>query len=394
MQTEQLIVRSNQNGLALQDSQWWTKAQFRDLLDSLHPGVVVHGANTQIVYSNRAASMILGLTKDQLLGKATSDPRWHFLRDDGVFMPIEEYPVSKVFASRAPIQNLVIGVLRPDLEQPIWVICNAPPEFDEKNQVSQVVVSFTDITAERKLKQELDTARDVAEKAVLTKTHFLDVAAHELRTPITAFSLLLQISKKNLARGLPIEMSTLSRLQGQADRLALLVVELLDVSRLERGMVQLKLESVDLIHLLNNCLQELELRAPSRKILFLQQHDQIMVMMDQLRVFQVISNFLDNANKYTPADRAIEIKVDDQTTKVRIMVKDSGPGITKKLQEELFNPLTRGASEHEERTSGLGLGLYIARKIIELHGGAIGVESKLGEGSTFFFEIPKKGAQE
>ena len=391
MQREQLIVRSIQSGAISKDSEWWTKAQFRNLLDSLHPGIVVHGVNTQILYSNRAASTILGLTKDQLAGKTSADPRWHFLRDDGVIMPIEEYPVSRVLASGASVQNLVIGVLRPDLEFPIWAMCNAHPEFDSKHQLTQVVVSFTDITPERKLKQELDAARNVAEKAVLTKTHFLDVAAHELRTPITAFSLLLQISRKKLERGHPIEMETLIRLQGQADRLALLVVELLDVSRLERGMVHLKMESIDVIQLLKQCIQELELRAPRRKIRFHQVNDQIMVWMDQLRIFQVISNFLDNANKYTPIDRTIEIQVDDQPTKVRIMVKDSGPGISKKLQEDLFTPLTRGASEHEERTSGLGLGLYISRKIIELHGGAIGVESKLGEGSTFFFEIPRKG---
>lgn len=393
MQKEQLIVRSHQNGIASQDSQWWTKAQFRNLLDNLHPGVVVHGANTQIIYSNRSASRILGLTKDQLLGKATTDPRWHFLREDGAYMPIEEFPVSRVISLRAPIQNLVLGILRPDLDHPTWVICNAHPEFDEKSRINQVVVSFTDITAERKLKHELDLARDVAEKAVITKAHFLDVAAHELKTPITAFSLLIQVTKKKLEKGEPVEMSILSRLQGQADRLALLVVELLDVSRLERDIVRLKLESVDVIQLLNECIQELVLRAPDRKILFLQEKDRILVRMDRLRIFQVISNFLDNANKYTPMDRTIEIKVDDQAKKLRILVKDSGPGITQKLQEELFYPLTRGTSEHEERTSGLGLGLYIARKIIELHGGAIGVESKLGEGSTFFFELPKNGVQ-
>lgn len=393
MQKEPLIVRSNQNSHVSQDSQWWTRAQFINLLDNLHPGVVVHGANTQIIYSNRSASRILGLTKDQLLGKATTDPRWHFLREDGAYMPIEEYPVSQVITSGAAIQNQVIGILRPDLEHPTWVICNAHPEFDLKNRVNQVVVSFTDITAERKLKQDLDLARNVAEKAVVTKTHFLDVAAHELKTPITAFSLLIQVTKKKLEKGEPVEMSTLIRLQGQVDRLALLVTELLDVSRLERGMVRLKLESIDVIRLLNDCIQELELRAPLRKILFPQHLDRIPVMMDQLRIFQVISNFLDNANKYTPIDRSIEIKVENQPIMVRIMVKDSGPGITEKLRNELFNPLTRGESEHEERTSGLGLGLYIARKIIELHGGAIGVESKLGEGSTFFFEIPKSGVQ-
>ena len=109
---------------------------------------------------------------------------------------------------------------------------------------------------------------------------------------------------------------------------------------------------------------------------------------DSLRIAQVISNFLDNARKYTPLRSPIDITIATKAGYVRISVTDHGPGISDEQKTKLFNPFTRGSDELNTRSGGLGLGLYICSEIIKLHGGTIGVMSKIGEGSTFYCELP------
>jgi PAS domain S-box-containing protein len=137
------------------ESLWWGKKQFQDLLESLNVGVVVHGPKTEILFSNQSANHLLGLTKEQMMGKEATDPRWKFIRDDGSSMPLEEFSVQQVKLTLQPVRNLVLGVRRPDLDQPIWVMCNAHPEFNESGQLALVIVSFTEITEEKILKEKL-----------------------------------------------------------------------------------------------------------------------------------------------------------------------------------------------------------------------------------------------
>jgi PAS domain S-box-containing protein len=504
------------------ESLWWGKKQFQDLLESLNVGVVVHGPKTEILFSNQSANHLLGLTKEQMMGKEATDPRWKFIRDDGSSMPLEEFPVQQVKLTLQPVRNLVLGVRRPDLDQPIWVMCNAHPEFNESGQLALVIVSFTEITEEKILKEklaevsalfqaameqsqvgiaivdsatamvkyinkagisirglaqdclekgeyisnwsakkfdgtpylfeempiykaiyqgqksseefiismpnqqervvwsnaapifnqqgkitagiivllditekhllkkELEESKKIAENAVNVKTRFLDVAAHELRTPVAAFSLLIQLTERNLLKGIPVDALILKRLRNQAERISRLVVDLLDVSRLEKNIVRLKLETLDIGQLIQECLEETKLRAPEREIEFKYLNSALLISADKIRIFQVISNLIDNAIKYTPVNTKIEIELLDKEKTVKVTVKDHGVGISELMQKEIFNPLTRGSSDDVERSSGLGLGLYISKLIVEMHEGSIGVTSKVGEGSTFYFELPQK----
>jgi diguanylate cyclase (GGDEF)-like protein/PAS domain S-box-containing protein len=131
--------------IALQNSE----QQYRSLLENLSSGVVVHNPDTSIMLSNAMAASLLGLTQDQMLGKAAPDPEWCFLRDDGAPMLLEDYPINRVLASGAPLRNYVVGVRHPGLTEPTWVICNAYAMRDDEGRTLKVVVTFTDIT-ERK----------------------------------------------------------------------------------------------------------------------------------------------------------------------------------------------------------------------------------------------------
>ncbi|WP_245561962.1 CHASE domain-containing protein [Lamprocystis purpurea] len=123
-----------------------SERNYRGLVENLHAGVVVHRPDTSILFSNPMASHLLGLTSEQLRGLAAIDPRWCFLREDGTRMPVNEFPVARVAASGTALQNLNLGIIRPDRDTPTWVQCEAHPIRDEQGRLRQIFVTFFDIT--------------------------------------------------------------------------------------------------------------------------------------------------------------------------------------------------------------------------------------------------------
>ena len=122
-----------------------SEEKYRNLIDNLHSGIVVHAPDTSILLCNDKACQLLGLTIDQMLGKAAIDPSWHFSREDGTPLSIEEYPVNQVLRTELPLKNYVGRIDHNDQKQ-IWVLVNAFPEFDHHHQIRQVVITFTDIS--------------------------------------------------------------------------------------------------------------------------------------------------------------------------------------------------------------------------------------------------------
>lgn len=233
-------------------------------------------------------------------------------------------------------------------------------------------------------------AKEDAEKASRLKSQFLDIAAHELRTPVTAFSLLLQLTEKQLLQGKSVSSDTLQRLRRQADRISKLVVDLLDVSRLERGITTLRVTPTLIGKLISDCLFEFRTQCPKRTITFYPLDTDIELKVDPIRIQQVIANLLDNAAKYSEENQPIEVYATSSENKVSISVVDHGPGLSAEQISGLFQPFSRGKTSIEEITPGLGLGLYLCQKLIELHHGQIRVTSELGKGSNFFFELPRR----
>jgi PAS domain S-box-containing protein len=129
--------------------------RYRALVENLHAGVVVHAPDTSIVVSNSKASVLLGLSPDQMHGKVVVDPAWRFVRDDGTTMPVEEYPVARVIATGKPVVNLVCGVDRPATGDRAWLLVNAYPEWKSPGCIEQVVVTFVDITERRRTEEVL-----------------------------------------------------------------------------------------------------------------------------------------------------------------------------------------------------------------------------------------------
>ncbi|MEJ2748049.1 MAG: PAS domain S-box protein [Anaerolineae bacterium] len=139
-----------------------SEEKYRSLIQKVQTAIILHDRHGRVLASNPLAQRLLGLSEKQLLGKALTDPEWHFLREDGSVMSIAEYPVSLVLASRQPLRDYRAGIHQPDQDHITWVLSNAEPEYDDEGKITQVIVSFIDITAHRQAEDDLRQSREAA----------------------------------------------------------------------------------------------------------------------------------------------------------------------------------------------------------------------------------------
>ena len=165
---------------------------YRALVDHLPAGIVVHAPDTSIVLSNPMSEHLLGLTKDQMLGKVAIDPVWTFINEDGSEVPLADYPVNRVLDSGQPLKELVFGVRRPDQPDPTWLLCSAYLGLNEHGLTGQVVVTFTDLTERKRAEQRLrlgdQVLRSISQGVVVAKPDGTVVAANAAFTTITGYS--------------------------------------------------------------------------------------------------------------------------------------------------------------------------------------------------------------
>ena len=218
---------------------------------------------------------------------------------------------------------------------------------------------------------------------------FVSSVSHELRTPLTCIKTAVDLLC-TLRDGLQADqIELLDTIEHHVDRLEVLVADLLEITKLEAGQITLSTQSTDLRFLVNRAVETLRpLSDRKDQVVHLNWPEVVdQVEVDRRRIEQVITNILSNAIKFTPKQGEIGVRVSQTSDSVRVCVADNGPGIPDEDQARVFEKfyvVTDGRG-----LSGLGLGLYIAKEMIELHDGRIWVESRLGEGSTFCFEVPK-----
>ena len=274
-----------------------------------------------------------------------------------------------------------------------WIEATATSRLNDPI-VSGIVVNMRDVTQRKKAEEDLqelyDKERESRHKMEIEmkrRVEFTRALAHELKTPLTPVlassdSLLSNVQEEpllSLARNISLGAANLnSRID-----------ELLDMARGEIGMLQLRIEAVDIIKLLQETTSSMIPRASNQgQFLVLDLPSSLPVIQaDFTRVQQVVTNLLDNALKFTPRGGKVVVKAKEKDKSLVIEVRDTGRGIYKKDQERLFDPYYR-LENGEDHVSGLGIGLALCKTLIDLHGGNIWVKSQVGTGSTFGFSLP------
>jgi Osmosensitive K+ channel histidine kinase len=218
------------------------------------------------------------------------------------------------------------------------------------------------------------------------KSDFVSMVSHELKTPLTS---IIGFSKTLLTLKLSEEqhIKYLKIIEDEGKRLALLIEQYLDISKIEAGKFTMKTEDIDMVALVKELVERHQLQSDHSLLLETSAHVPI-IHGDGEHIKRVIINFLDNACKYSPANAKIVVSVGEQNSNVIVCVKDSGPGIKKEDKNRIFEKFFRGSNEISGQNKGSGLGLAIAKGIVEAHEGRIWVESEFGKGATFCFSIP------
>lgn len=231
-----------------------------------------------------------------------------------------------------------------------------------------------------------------ASEAIATKDMFMNMIAHELRAPLTAVKGYASlIAEAQEARD--EDKQSARRIQDSAERLIIIVSDLLDVARIQSGKLRIEKEACNVTEVLTNVVLELGSVAKSKNIsLSVVGGEHVPdVLIDKKRLHQAFINLVSNAIKYTK-DGTIELSLEEKRTEIEIRVKDTGMGISSEDQQKLFAPFFRVQSESVDQITGTGLGMWITRQLIELMGAKIGVESIKGVGTHIVITVPKNNS--
>jgi signal transduction histidine kinase len=236
----------------------------------------------------------------------------------------------------------------------------------------------------------LDRSRtlEAVERASRAKDDFLAMLGHELRNPLAPIVTALQLAQ---VRGEPAMVEERAVIERQVQHLVRLIDDLLDVARIGRGKVSLERRAVDLVDVVARAVEQTKaVVAAAGHQLRVQAEPGIIADVDPARLAQVIANLVTNAAKFTPDGGALELIADADPSRITIRVRDNGSGIAPELLPRVFDLFTQGEQGRDRARGGLGVGLAIAKAIVELHGGVIRAESAgAGTGSTFIVELPR-----
>ncbi len=288
-----------------------------------------------------------------------------------------------LFAEKLPME-LKLRYKNAEKDEYRWILDNAHPVFNPG--FDGYIGTMTDI-------HEQEQSRLTIQQLVKKKDNFLAIASHELKTPITSMKASLQILDKIISGKYSPEKSGsfISMANKQVDKLMAIVADLLDVSKIQSGKMQLNKTSYDFNESLNECVTETMLHEPAHQI-FVSETGPVTITADKLRIEQVIVNLLSNAIKYSPSGSPIQLIIEQKSTEIKCSVADQGIGIPAEQQPFLFDRFYR-VDDSSTVFPGLGLGLYISSEIVKKHNGKIGLFSDAGQGSTFWFTLPLNNGQ-
>lgn len=360
--------------------------QLQSIINNISEGLVLAGPRGEMHLFNPAALKLHGFTSmDEILNTLDAYPNLFRLYTlEGTEIPLAEWPLSKVLRGDS-FSEFEVEVERTDTGKKFYASYSGAPIKDQDGKVELGILTLRDVSY--RIQTELDL-----KKAVSSRDDFLSIASHELKTPLTSLKLQIQsaarkLSKNSLTDFNPENMKVLfTKNTLQIDRLVRLVDDMLDLSRIQSGKLSYNLTYMNLRDLITDMVASFKEQFENAGCsLRLDKNEDLWGIFDRDRIEQVLTNLLTNALKYGDK-KPVTVSACKQNKSALINIIDQGIGISPENYNKVFLRFERIISANE--VSGLGIGLYISKQIIEAHNGKITVTSKLKHGSKFTVELP------
>jgi PAS domain S-box-containing protein len=366
----------------LRDQQFYTRSLIESNIDALiatDPSGIITDVNKQM-------EALTGCTRDELIGA----PFKNYFTD-----PERAEAAIMLVLSEKKVTDYELTARARDGKETV-VSYNATTFYDRDRRLQGVFAAARDVTERKRLDQalqetnvELESAKFTAEKANLAKSDFLSSMSHELRTPLNAILGFAQLMESSFPPPPPSQKRSIEQILKAGWYLLELINEILDLALIESGKVTLSREPVSLVEVMLECRAMIEPQARKRGIgmTFPRFEIPYFVIADRTRVKQVLINLLFNAIKYNKPEGAVAVECTlSPPDSIRISVRDTGTGLAPEQLAQLFQPFNRLGKEASAE-EGTGIGLVVTKRLVELMGGAIGVDSAVGVGSVFWIEL-------
>lgn len=370
-----MAIRDHSPTTALEQSADEQQARAEALFYSIGDGAIATDEFGRITRVNPIARHILGFNKSELIGE-WFPKKIVSVSEDDVPVALIDRPITRAFLTGRPITEKAY--------------------YRRKNgQRVPVIMTVSPILVNGKPRGAIEVFRDISfeEEVDRMKSEFISLASHQLRTPLSA----IQTYSNMLAAGYMGEVSNdqreaLGTIINATDRMNELISMLLNITRMESGSIPVDMRPLQISKLTDEVLHELALSAAEKSIKLSVKavgNGPKTIVTDRFILKEIITNLVSNAIKYTPENGTVKVIVRRRAKAVLIHVADTGWGIPKYAQDQIFSKFFRGHNVIKRETSGTGLGLYLVKGLVDTLGGRIWFESQEGKGTDFFVELPR-----
>ena len=358
----------------------------RSALDTMAEGLLILDRKEQIVLANQAFSSMIDMSAEKLLGFRAGELPW--IDTEGKKIKPSERPWVVALAEGAVRKDRTIRLLFPDNSHRTFKT-NCSPVLGEKGKYAGVLISFDDITELEQKERELISSKLEAEEANKAKSSFLANMSHEIRTPMNAILGFTEILKRGYIKNEQESLKYLNTIHSSGKNLLELINDILDLSKVESGALEVEKMPVQPYAVLHQVIQILRVKADEKGIdldfsVATDLPEEIET--DPVRLRQIAFNLIGNSIKFTDSGGvAVSCRLDRSSDEPKLIIdiKDTGIGMTAEAQKKIFAPFMQADSSVSRRFGGTGLGLAISMRFAQALGGGIQVQSELGEGSTF-----------
>ncbi|MBD1395507.1 PAS domain-containing protein [Mucilaginibacter sp. ZB1P21] len=337
------------------------------IVQTVRESLIVLDPNFRVLSANDHFLKTFKVTKSDTEGKLLYDlgnGQWN--------IPALKELLENILPSNNPVEEFEVEHDFPYIGKKLMLL-NAHRIELEGQYKNRILIAIEDITERREIERRKDD--------------FLSIASHELKTPLTTIKGLVQMMQKIVPPEVGDKFkSVLNKTGMYIDRLNNLITELLDVSRIQTGNIELHKENFDFDKIVHETVEAIQVATNSHKLI-IEGSTNEQILADESHIIQVINNLLSNAIKYSPDNKIITVYLSKVSDFIKFSLKDEGMGIKQEDHKKIFERFYR-VGEIQQRFPGMGIGLYICDQIVKNHGGTLWVESEPGKGSTFNFTLP------